>query len=288
MLLWLNFHKSLTRLRNGVGKAGFYWLLVGLAVIKQYLEVIMLTIKSPIKKLSSAIALGLVAGAASASTTLYDTYKYIFDSQGQVINGAQSGAEGLDTGNEWAAGYFFINPQTCPNGCDITKASVLIESSLYDAFRPSSFSGVKLEIYTNNNIGPNPTDKVPGTSLFQLTTPVQVQFDGNFGTRVEFTASSQDPNSPALLQPNTEYWLKLTNISQSPSFGWFYNGLDKPGEYWASSAGGRGFGSPYIFDITGDVRPGGVVPAPVPIPGAVWLMASALLSLRGLRNKKSA
>lgn len=229
----------------------------------------MLKFKSPVTKLSSAIALVLFTGAASA-TTVGDTTMFPPDY-----------AETLHIG-DWAAGYFFVNNQACPNGCDITGASLLIAGEAYPALDPSAFSEVKLEIFSNqsNQSGPN-----PGNSLFQMTTPSTVTFNGNFGTYINFTAPAQNPNVPALLQPQTAYWLKLTNVGQTTEFGWFFDGVNKSGQYWASSQYGQGAGSPFIFKVTGDQRLA-APPLGTPIPSTIWMMGSALIGVLAAGRRK--
>jgi hypothetical protein len=230
--------------------------------------------KSPVKKLSLAIALTLITGAASATTTtIYDTYHYLFNADGTVKPGVASGTETLREGGNWAAGYFFVDSLKCPAGCDLTEASLLLETSQYGSSTASDLSGLKLEVYSSQ---PGP---VPGASLFELTSPVSVILNGTFGTRVDFTAAAQDPNTPALLQPDTAYWFKLTNESQSPELGWFYNGV-VANEYWAVKDAGSGQGSPFIFDVTGEAV------SHVPVPGAVWLMGSALIGLLTAKRRK--
>ena len=237
----------------------------------------MLKSKSPIKKLSLAIALSLIAGTASAtSVTVYDTYKYLFDDEGVLIPNTSHGIETLSDGGEWAAGYLAVTPSDCPNGCDITGASVLLDSSLYIPLETVPFDGVKLEVYSNQ------AGTAQGISLFQFDTLATVIFDGTFGTRIQFTAAGQDLNAPALFQPGEEYWLRLTNTSQSPDFAWFFNGNDKLSEHWESSTWGAGSGTPFIFDITGEAR----AVSHVPVPGAVWLMGSALIGLLTAKRRK--
>ena len=231
--------------------------------------------KSPVKKLSLAIALSLIAGTASAtSVTVYDTYKYLFNPDGSLLP-VPSGTELLGVG-DWAGGYLSVSSSTCPNGCDITGASLLLDGLAYNPLEDSPFDGATLEVYSSQS-GP-----VPGVSLFQLDTPATVRFDGTFGTRIQFTAASPDLNAPALFQPGEEYWLKLTNTSQSPDFSWFFNGTDKAGEHWASSQFGSGSGTPFIFDITGETR----AVSNVPVPGAAWLMGSALIGLLTAKRRK--
>ena len=233
--------------------------------------------KSPVKKLSLAIALTLITGAASATTTtIYDTYHYLFEADGVTVKpGVASGTETLREGN-WAAGYFFVDSLNCPAGCDLTKASLLFETTQYSTSTGSNLGGLKLEVYSSQ---PGP---VLGASLFELTSPDSVILNGTFGTRVDFTAVAQDPNTPALLQADTAYWLKLTNESQSPELGWFYNGV-VANEYWIGDSGAlSGEGSPFIFDVTGEAR----AVSHVPVPGAVWLMGSALIGLLTAKRRK--
>lgn len=248
----------------------------------------MLKLKSPVKKLSLAIALTLVTGVASATTTtLYETYKHLLEADGITPKpAASSGTETLYTGG-WAAGYFFIDSLNCPNGCDLSGASLLLETTDYPALTPSNLSGMKLEIFSSQqgSISGSAPGPVPENSLFELTSPTAVTLNGIFGTRVDFTAAAQDPASPALLQADTAYWLKLTNVSQTPALAWFYNGVMNT-EYWAVGDVGNGVGSPFIFDITGEAREASV--AQTPIPGAAWLMGSALFGLLAAKRRKTA
>jgi len=252
-----------------------------LGVIYKFKEAIMLKLKSPVKKLSLAIALTLITGSASATTTVYETYRHLFEADGTTPKPAtSSGTETLSPAApfeaSWAAGYFFVDALDCPAGCDLTGASLLLDTVLYPALTPSNLSDVKLEILSNE------TGPVPGNSLFELTSPTSVILNGTFGTRVDFTAAAQDPSARALLQADTAYWLKLTNVSQAPNIGWFYNGA-MTNEYWAVEGLGNGEGSPFIFDITGEARV-----SHVPVPGAAWLMGSALFGLLAAKRKKIA
>lgn len=234
-------------------------------------------------KLSPAIALCLVTSAASADS-VYSTYHYLFDNNGNPKTVA-SGTETLNPG-DWVAGYFFVNPTVCSNGCDLSDVTLQLDGILYGTVTPASLSGLKLEIFSNVTSSSTNIGKDLGDSLFQLNSPTSVLFDGNFGTTVHFGANSQDQNTPALLQPNTAYWLKLTNVSQSPELAWFYNGIQS-NEYWMAYYG-SGEGSPYIFQINGINSPvPRLLPANVPLPGAIWLMATALIGMGGLARKQS-
>lgn len=238
----------------------------------------MLKTKS-IKTLGSVIALALFSGAASASLIADTT---IFP------DGA---AFALNSGGEWAAGYFSINNvNVCSNGCDITGAKLLLDLSGGYENTPFPKDNVKLELFSNSGSSSNP---VPGQSLFTLTNPTTVTQDlsgGRVGTFVEFTAAAQAQNFPALLQPNSHYWLKLTNVNQSPEFGWYYDGFDssRADQAWAASGFGNGTGTPMIFQVYGvNSLTSRLAPGSIPIPGAVWMMGSALIgfTITGRRKK---
>ncbi|MDO8845406.1 MAG: VPLPA-CTERM sorting domain-containing protein [Methylicorpusculum sp.] len=254
----------------------------------------MLKLKSPITKLSSAIALALFAGASSADT-IYSTKHYLLD-QNDAYTNVANGYDTIQKG-DWFAGYFYVpnaqsdpaKPQSlCQNGCDITGATLyLIGGRNDDPLEPSSLAGVTLEVFSNST-SENTWGKYPGAPLFTLNTPEEVKFDGTQGgpgTLISFTADPQDQSAPALLQPGTGYWLKLTSERVS-EFGWYYNGLNKPGEYWAGVFG-SGHGSPYIFEVTGtnSLTPR-LAPSLVPIPGAAWMMGSALIGLLSIGRRK--
>ena len=242
----------------------------------------MLKTKS-IKTLGSVIALALFSGAASASLSgilIADTTIF-----------PDGAAIPLNSGGEWAAGYFAQNVKgVCPNGCDITGAKLLLDlSGGYDN-TPFSNANVKLELFSNSGSTYNP---VLGQSLFTLTNPTTVTQDfsgGRLGTFVEFTAAAQGQNLPALLQPNTSYWLKLTNVNQSPEFGWYYDGFDssRADQAWVASGFGNGTGTPMIFQVYGvNSATSRLAPPSIPIPGAVWMMGSALIgfTIAGRRKK---
>lgn len=242
-------------------------------------------------KLGPAIACCLFASSAAADS-IYSTYHYLFDSNGQPKATSSAGTDYFVPG-DWAAGYFFVNPVACSNGCDLTSASVRLLATQYDSYTPASLAGIKLEIFSNAPNSSNAIGKGPGTSLFTLTSPTSVLFNGNFGTTIEFSALPQSQSAPALLQPNTAYWLKLTSVSQSPDFEWFYNGVQS-NEYWASHhvvgnqvTDDANEGSPFIFQINGvNSATSRLLPANVPLPGAVWLMSSALIGLGAVGRKK--
>lgn len=221
----------------------------------------MLKIKAPLKKLSAAVALGLFAGTASASVSIYDTFHY-------GING-----HAVYFAGEWGAGRFTVSPSDCPSGCYMDSAILNLWSPEKDLDFKATLEGVTLSVYSNNFLGGD--DHLPGVKLFDLIVPSHFYDDGSFGTNVSFSAPGQDP--AALLQPHTAYWIKLTNESRSSELGWGFNGAGHSGEYWAEllDFGNEpnlyyGHGAPFIFEITA---------SPVPIPGAIWLMGTAMIGL---------
>lgn len=251
----------------------------------------MFKFKSPVTNLSSAIVICLLSAPTSASAdSIYSTYRYLFTPQGTPIIGAQSGTDMLNKdADDWVAGYFFVNPITCSNGCDISGADLQLDGGQYSPFEPSSFSGVKLEIFSNISSSSTNIGKDLGDSIFQFNSPSSVIFNGNFGTKIHFSANAQDQNAPAILQPNTGYWLKLTNVDQTPDFGWFFNGLPK-NEFWLAHYDTKGGeGSPYIFDVLGlNSATPRLAPATVPLPGAAWMMGSVLMGAVAVRRRNKA
>jgi hypothetical protein len=250
----------------------------------------MFKFKSALTKLSPAIVLCLSASSVSADS-IYSTYHYLFNPDGSPILTALSGSDTLNQdADDWVAGYFFVNPKVCGNGCDITGVALQLDAGQYSPFDQSSLAGVKLEIFSNVASKLTHIGKDLGTSLFQLNSPTSVTFNGNFGTKIQFSATPQDQNAPALLQPNTAYWLKLTNENQNPDLGWFYNGRPK-NEFWLAHYDTRGGeGSPYIFDVLGvNSATPRLTTSNVPLPGTIWMMSSALMGLLaiGRKNKLS-
>ncbi|MBU2572102.1 MAG: hypothetical protein KJ725_19160 [Gammaproteobacteria bacterium] len=242
----------------------------------------MLKIKAPLKKLSAAVALGLFAGTASASVSIYDTFHYDW-----------SGGEALyapffeDSEPDWAAGRFTVDPFNCPNGCllDSVRLSLAADVTyqLGDSISlkdPSGNDGISLAVYSNNFLGGS--THIPGEKLFDLSIPNSFeQWDINGGNDVWFDAPSQDPNEAALLQPNTAYWLFLTNESLPFTLLWSYDGVDKQGEYFAAYWKPLGAqGSPYLFEVMGTSCTTCSAPVSnVPVPGAIWLMGTAMIGL---------
>ncbi len=232
----------------------------------------MLKFKSPITKLSAAIGFMLFAGNVVADIPIYSTYKY-----------PEVAGDPLGLG-DWAAGYFFVNSVVCPYGCNITGVSLLLAGDAFSKTEAIPFNAT-LAVVDDASFYPGNNQK------FQLALPNPAEgvvfnnsnYAGHLGTIVQFTP---DPATSAQVQSNMGYWLKLTNIGLSPSIGWYYDEANKSGEYWADSQYGFGAGSPFIFEVRGVA-----LPAPpltqTPIPGAAWMMSSALIGMlvAGRRNR---
>jgi len=251
----------------------------------------MLKIKAPLKKLSAAVALGLFAGTASASVSIYNTFPFGY-SGGEPLN-----APFFEGGEpNWAAGRFTVDPSKCPNGCllDSVRLSLAanvtyIPGDLISLKDSSGNDGISLAVYSNNFLGGD--THIPGEKLFDLSIPNSFeQWDIHGGNDVWFDATSQDPNEAALLQPNTAYWVYLTNESLSWPLLWSYNGVDQAGQYYAAHwKPFGGTGSPYLFEVVGTSCT--TCPAPVsevPVPGAIWLMGTAMIGLMTSWRRKLA
>lgn len=225
-----------------------------------------------IKTLGTAIPFAMVSGIASANTTLYDTYHYLFDQNGQ-LNSVNWGRQALIY-PDWEAAYF-----SCQNGCELSKATVLLDAPQLsgDISTQVDLTNLHVEVWGNKVNQTLGTDKFPNSKIYGSVSPIAQQFNGNFGTSIDFTFGGSEK---AVLQPG-DYWLVLSiaPAGLSTDIQWFFNGK-QGGELIASSyAGGLvDAGSPYIFRIEG-------MPSQVPIPGSVWMMGTGLLGLLGARRR---
>ncbi len=222
----------------------------------------MLKIKSQIKTLGLVAALGLLSSTASA-VPLHSTLDLV-----------QTDVEGLSVG-EWEAARFQADAVQCPNGCNVTEARLLLrDDELFTTDDPVSLSDLSLSVYS---AGVNDTS-VGITKLFSFDTNVSLAGGDNI---VSFSVKDGE-NS--FLPKNTFFWLRLDNDSRRDGISWWFDG-NTAGEYQVINniRGIREFETPFIFDVQG-------VPAaasPVPVPGAVWMMGSALLGLLGVRRKSN-
>jgi hypothetical protein len=226
--------------------------------------------KIPFKKLSSIVALGLLAGSASANV-LHDN-----------TNLQEFGSQGIPPG--WMASAFRVSESACPFGCDVGDITLLLRSGTL--FGPTA--GISLQVYSDSA---NQTDapSAPGSSLISMINP------SSFNTTAKlavFSAPQQDTNSPAVFQKNNWYWVYLSATAEAALTEWSYDG--GPG-YWAFDRGeGAQFGDegPFIMKVEGVKRSGltGPIdpPGEVPLPGTVWLMGSALIGLLSTWRKKPA
>lgn len=213
-------------------------------------------LKTPIKKLSSAIALGLLATTASA-TTLYDTTDLF---PNDLI--------ALDQG-DWAAGRFKIPTTKCPTACDIDAVKLVIDPE--DAFFEDvvSLNGLSVSVYGDSGTGTQ-----LGTKLFDLSVPAEMTKIGNFGTDVWFPVIAGENTQ---INAETFYWVRLENISLPDPMSWVYDDFQN-GEYALINQGGNFVQInqlPFLFEVTGE--PSTV--SHIPIPGSVWMMGSALFGL---------
>jgi len=176
-------------------------------------------------------------------------------------------------GAGFAADEFFT-------GTSSTKGSTLGDITLNLSSQTGSTSGAVLQIFSN-------VAGAPGTALFTLQDPRS--FTTTFGNNV-FTI----PTGQSLtLSPNTDYWVELTNSNTSNTLYWDYSqeavqtALNQPNLLAYQDSNGNAFSGAYglLMEVQASQAIGTV--NTVPLPGAVWLMGSALIGFATARHGKS-
>jgi|GEM_PF-1404933 len=222
------------------------------------------------QKLGAVLTL-IISGSAAAAeaavpVTLYNNIPTTLDEyEGLGLSGTSFIANKFSTGG-W-----------CPAGCILGNITL----NLTDANARGSSVGYKLEVVSDNS-------NAPGITLATLNNPAAIS--SNFGNDV-FT-----PGGSYTLAANTNYWVKLSSTIDGLIY-WDYITKSTPGQLSQYSydlggyKGGSYAGGPNL-NLLMTVQAtslGGVVPPPahVPVPGAVWMMGSALIGLVTTWRKKS-
>ncbi len=213
------------------------------------------------KRLAGILVLaigGLAAGSASSAV--------LYDNSGSPIDTGYPTSFFFSDGN-WGATQLSIGSSTCgPLGCTLDKISLRLGSSTSTNVA-SDFSNFDLSIYNDNGSGAIGTAY---TSLGDISNPV--------GPIVASPTSFYEfePTTGVTLYDDTSYWVKLSGHSgSSPFIKWdivsggtlqFAFGMEAPPNLSHS------------FVMKVEATP---VLSAVPIPGAVWLMGSALIGFVG-------
>ncbi len=221
------------------------------------------------QKIGAVLTL-IISGSAAAAeaavpVTLYNNIPATLDMyDGLGLSGTSFIANKFSTGG-W-----------CPAGCILGDITL----NLTDAYARGSSVGYKLEVVSDNS-------DAPGITLATYNNPAAIS--SNFGNDV-FT-----PGGSYTLAANTNYWVKLSSTIDGLVY-WDYTNNTAPGQQskYAYDLGGYTGGSfPGAHNLLMTVQAtslGGVVvppPASVPVPGAVWMMGSALIGLVTTWRKKS-
>jgi hypothetical protein len=230
------------------------------------------------KKLGLIFALAIGSSSAANGAVLYDNLSV--DPFG--------GFKITSTGYMAAQ---FSTEAACPSGCVMGNVTMTIKSLLNDRLTNPDTDGYQVRIF-NNASGmdalANSID-VPGSAIGSMINPSS--FSKDFSNHV-FT-----PNGTIDLANNSKYWVYLSptaNFQTGEEIQWKTSsvfdapghsiqvGLDPTQLSWVSN--------PDILGETFRMKVEAVPSSganPIPIPGAVWLMGSALLGLVTVRRRQA-
>lgn len=220
------------------------------------------------KTVKAIIALTLITGASAANALV------IHDNAD--LNTSVGGSS-LPTG--WLASAFntqFNGVEQCPNGCELDSVRLLFRAFSFSG-TPESSAGYTLSIRNDdndpNNIGPGASD------LLVMTTPAQFSDSAQLNVlddQFRFTAPSA-----LTLEAGIQYWVVLTADS-GVTTEWAF-GTDN-GEWAENSSFFSGSGDTGPFQMKVEA----LAVSQVPVPGAVWLLGTAMLGLVASRKKLNA
>lgn len=206
------------------------------------------------KKLASALILASSISAAQASTLLASTFtadnvfeEYISSSANSI-----SGSSIL-SGSNWSATYSSLSSLNA-----ITVSYLILKIT--------------------NQGG-------PGAALGTFTLSDNSYSFGNGGNKISTGDSGWSMHVDSLSNPATPIinqgangihpWGNHAGIDPNAQWVWYYNSINTNG------AGAWGDDRSTVYLVTS------ITPATVPVPSAVWLMASAFLGFLGLKRKKA-
>ncbi|MCB1751529.1 MAG: hypothetical protein KDI74_07375 [Gammaproteobacteria bacterium] len=243
------------------------------------------------KRLATALilAVGGPATASAASVTLYDNTSILTP---------DSGLTSFTTSTNYWGSNQFSTGTLCPLGCTLGTITLRLNVGGGQPgdllIGPDKFY---LSIYSNSN---TPFLDIFGTVLSPVSTGTALTANGDISNPVgpiepgytpgyiEDTGTAPSlhyqftPNVALTLDNDTSYWVKLTGLSSDHPVSWDI----LPNTDTGGTDGGIGFYSggtvvhlaQHSFVMKVDATP---VLASVPIPGAVWLMGSALVGFVG-------
>jgi len=210
------------------------------------------------KQLAGIVVLAMGSQTIANASTV-ELFNNLDQSTIQAIN--------LSSG-QWAASQF-STAGLCPTGCALGDITLSLTAINTTAISTSNFS---LSIYTD--IG-----GAPGSALTGEFTTLSSSVS-NFG----YNDYTFQPDDTMNLADNTLYWVRLTSSTPSP--------LQISWELVPTSPGDKRsyniFGTP-VFNDTAHIMSVEATPSAVPLPGAFWLMGSALVGLfmQGRRRREA-
>ncbi len=198
---------------------------------------------------------------------------------GYVVEGGPGTGQ---NGNDILANEFSIG-SSCINGCNLQDVNLLLA-----AYSPVETSSLVVDIYSNGN-------NVPGTLLYTLSpTVTSVYTPDAVPVEVEFNAAAGGDSLPK--GTGTDYWVVLSSSDQTNQLFWMNN--NQPGDAQGTNLlNGQGVdyqGLPGNGNVQGlglimqvQALSNGGTASVIPVPGAAWLMGSALIGLLSSWNRKS-
>jgi hypothetical protein len=231
--------------------------------------------KAKHEKLGLLLALALGASTESRGAILYDNLPPSLADVGMYLEGLSL----FNTG--YLASQFSTNTSACAFGCTLGDITLTLYSAqLFN--RDGETAGYQLQIFSD--IG-----NAPGVSLLSMHNP------SRFSNQVANHVFS--PNGVLSLAPNSNYWVKLaalgTDAASGRTLAWSAYQLatqavaGQPARFMYEVFQG----SPVIFSNPKFLMKVETTTAsassPVPVPGALGLIGSALIGLLPATRRKS-
>ena len=212
------------------------------------------------------IATGVGVHAVAGASNFFDSLTLTPYDQSNVIAGD-------GPGGEWAASSF-SNIGECPSPCRLDSITLSLRTDQLittPAAANASLGQLSVSVFENVSITGGFPDPLifDGDLLGELVLdPLTSYIAGGFNN-VGFT-----PADPLELESGVMYWAFLDNEAVTPLGGWGWQfGEDISGEKAAFNLGGLdGVVSNATYAMQVEV-------SPVPLPGAFWLMGSALVGI---------
>jgi len=234
------------------------------------------------QKLAAALSF-MMAGADSALAQSID----LFNNFSQNFNSNYGDGVTVSGTSEFAA-VEFSTSTLCPNGCSLGTLDLNLSND-------SGSADVNVAIYANSNNAP------AGNALLTLQDPSAPVINQNpliYGSAIQFGNNYFTvPSGQSLtLANNTDYWVEVSLTSSTDNL------------YWWNIAGATqtvagepnlallslGSGTPFSYSGYGlqmDLKATPLLPvggtSAVPLPGAIWMMGTALIGLAASRRRKA-